>query len=302
MDKLDLTLFGGMPFRNENLAYEQAGIADVIKGLVDAYGAGPFSLNGNEITPGSGVGLFNISAGFIVVNGEVHRHAGQVDVALPGGASAWALSVVRDVDPAGAQVFDDLASRNPWKRTRCALVPSSPAPTEGWPLNGLRVNQRLASSASVPIGTVTAWVGSSLLFDATGLGLTGQPMEGWAICNGLNGTVDMRGMVPMGATDVPASGAPDRYTGVTQDSTVNQRYGRDSLVLTEANLPPHVHALNMPSGSYWAAAGASANISGGTGNAAQPFPLTTGQNESGTAEPLDMRQPSRAFMFVQRVA
>ena len=64
--------------------------------------------------------------------------------------------------------------------------------------------RRLVVFGSVPVGGVilvrisAAVVASD--FDATGLGITGRQFEGWAICNGSNGTDDLNGVFLVGDT------------------------------------------------------------------------------------------------------
>lgn len=87
------------------------------------------------------------------------------------------------------------------------------------------------NSAFVP-GTTMMWYGSIIFnFDSTGLGM--NLMSGWAICNGNNGTPDMRGKIPVMAAVIPdfSAGAPD----LTDDSTI-----------TAAGLDPKDYILSTP--------------------------------------------------------
>jgi hypothetical protein len=299
MNKLDFTLNGGFPLDSDDLAWQQDGMTNVLAAILNAFGTGPYGLNGLAITAGSGAGLYNVAAGWVVIAGEAHYYPGGTDVAMPGGFALWGLSPVRDVDPAGEEVFRDLSVQNAWKRTTCAVVPSSPLPDEFWPFNGLRVDRRLRNGAAVPRGGLIPYVGSLEFFDTTGLGITGTPMEGWAVANGLNGTIDMRGMVAAGATTVPASGAPDRFSGVTVDTIPGTRYGRDLLQLEANQLPQHTHPLSFPSEQYPSALQPGSSAFGsGASHPYQPFPTATDPNES-LLTPVDMRQPTYMLVWLQ---
>lgn len=151
----------------------------------------------------------------------------------------------------------------------------------------------------VPKGGILPYFGAMTNFDATGLGLVNTPAEGWAVCNGMNGTIDMRGLVPLGATNVPNSGAPAIYEGVAAGATdAGAAIGQDDRVLAPNNLPAHTHqysdsVVTWPSGS---------GVEDGGG--LDP----TNVNATGTSlpnvttnDPISVRQSSRALVFIQSI-
>ncbi|MCW5900499.1 MAG: hypothetical protein KIT10_14640 [Flavobacteriales bacterium] len=153
----------------------------------------------------------------------------------------------------------------------------------------------------VPMGGIVPYFGAMTDFDATGLGLANSSMDGWAVCNGLNGTIDLRGMTPFGATNVPSSGAPTPYAGIAEASDPGDRVGADKKAITTNHLPAHTHELDFPSESYWSAGGgANASLGGGSGNSAQAIPTATQPNAT-TAEDFDARQSSAALVFIQSI-
>jgi hypothetical protein len=153
----------------------------------------------------------------------------------------------------------------------------------------------------VPTGGILPYFGTMDLFSATGMGQVGTIMEGWAVCNGLNGTVDMRGMVPLGATDVPSSGAPDLYAGVSGNSDPGDGVGGDLVTIEADQLPEHTHPLGMPTASYWSASGGGANItSAGSGDGTDVFPAETQVNAT-TGSPISVKQASRSLVFIQSI-
>jgi len=95
-----------------------------------------------------------------------------------------------------------------------------------------------------PIGDVKMKVTLSDLFDNTGLGKWSE--LGWALCNGQNGTIDLRGRVPLGydsRTSDPADGIWDAAY-----NTPGAAGGEKSHVLSIAEMPSHNHTENTASG------------------------------------------------------
>lgn len=89
-------------------------------------------------------------------------------------------------------------------------------------------------------------------FDGTGLGVVGSVWEGYAICNGSNGTIDLRNRFVVAAQE---------YSGGEWKTTVSgplvSTGGSTGTVLTLANLPSHDHTIGARSGI---------DLNGGGGN------------------------------------
>lgn len=77
---------------------------------------------------------------------------------------------------------------------------------------------KLGSIALIPYGTILMWTGT-------------QAPPGWAICNGLQNTPDLRGRFILGSGQ--GSGLTERI--------VNTKGGTESVSLDTKNLPPHEH-------------------------------------------------------------
>ncbi|MDR1225992.1 MAG: hypothetical protein LBK47_03735 [Prevotellaceae bacterium] len=114
-----------------------------------------------------------------------------------------------------------------------------------------------------PIGSITMWHGSVGSFDGTGKGLPGESVDGWAICNGANGTPDLRGRFIVGAiAGVQSSSAPTLASHINPSyqtdgsSNPNYRVGADETQdgntprgkwqhkLSVGEMPPHTHTFN----------------------------------------------------------
>lgn len=158
-------------------------------------------------------------------------------------------------------------------------------------LEALRYKGRLVMK-----GGVIPFYGDMNLFTVTGLGVVGTAMEGWALCNGLNGTPDMRGMVPMGATNVPASGAPALFDGVTQATNIGDKVGIDMKTIEVDNLPAHTHGYTDTE-----LAPGVGDVQGGTGFVRQDHHEPSGDANATTHTGLDVRQPSFALVYIMSI-
>jgi len=93
------------------------------------------------------------------------------------------------------------------------------------------------------------YVGSLSFFDATGAGLSGTEWELIYLCNGLNGTPDMRGRVPVGAIVGVPGGSMDSAVDPASDPTFNPNYavggigGANKQTLTISQMPVHAHGV-----------------------------------------------------------
>lgn len=119
----------------------------------------------------------------------------------------------------------------------------------------------------------------STYFDVTGLGLTSTQYEGWAICNGNNGTTDDGGLTYIGydAVDYPTLGASG---------------GSPNAVVVA-----HSHNQKALTSPYGGTSGF-ALFQGGSGDVSTTT-LTTTTGEDGTNKNM---QPYRVMLKIQRVA
>ncbi len=85
----------------------------------------------------------------------------------------------------------------------------------------------------VPIGGIIMWSGS--IADA-------EALTNWSICDGQNGTPDLRDKFVLGVGSSTA--------GHTSTATVNEEGGSNSIQLSEAQMPSHNHDLTDPDHSH----------------------------------------------------
>jgi microcystin-dependent protein len=122
------------------------------------------------------------------------------------------------------------------------------------------------SSRMIPY-SILPYYGSLSFFDATGAG-TGE-WEDIYLCNGLNGSPDLRGRAIVGAIDSVPGGALDSAVNPAS-SSFNPSYGlgdtegANSITLTETQIPSHTHTVGTD-GDHTHTVTALATTDAGTG-------------------------------------
>jgi microcystin-dependent protein len=126
----------------------------------------------------------------------------------------------------------------------------------------------LTGAGAVPVGTIILWYGT-------------EAPDGWAICNGENGTPNLAGKFPVGAGNAYAPGAEG---------------GADTVTLETKHLPAHGHGYELRAGNNRdAASGADRNDSVWHGDSTKETGATGG---GGAHENLP---PFRALHYIMRV-
>ena len=145
-------------------------------------------------------------------------------------------------------------------------------------------SQQLISNRMVPFAAVP-YFGSLNVFDASGAGI--GVWDRIFLCNGQNGTPDLRGRVPVGATSmgstVMASEVDPAVSG-NPAYDLNTTHGVNTITLSVAQIPAHVHAdvvtatLNPASHSHQVA------TLGDSGSVVPPTSTTAVQSAFGTTQ------------------
>lgn len=135
----------------------------------------------------------------------------------------------------------------------------------------------------------------------SGLGIEETLWEGWAICDGRNGTVDMGDLVPVG------------YKFESELGEVGDAIGAEEVTLAAVNMPEHEHFSiadasstspnisdeNSPVRTRTSGGNSDYNVGG------SPVVPTLGKtSKAGNEEPeaISVIQPSRIVMWVQKIA
>ena len=245
-----------------------------------------------------------VTDGFICYHGEVMPvHAHNVVQT----SSQVVFFVVRD-DPADTAPVSNIDGVLDYvmRHRHAVLQVASVYPTDYMVINAPRkeVLDRLRFRGRVmPVGGIIPYYGPMTNFTNNGLGVVGTDMDGFAICNGLNNTPDLRGMALFGASGVPSSGAPPMYPGATVSSSIGERVGKDGITLDVDQLPAHKHPLVFNSPQYPAAGpgvtGSSAFV-GGASHEYTDWPTETEDNATGNL-PVDVRQASFGIVWIMSI-
>lgn len=159
-------------------------------------------------------------------------------------------------------------------------------------------------------------------FDNTGKGISTTPACNYYLCNGNNGTPDMRGFTAVGAINNISGSTLDPLVDPTinNDSSmnysVNSKGGKAKVVLNNNNIPAHSHTINDPGHSHnFNVLTYQLRVQGGSGfvlsNTAQsygqstttisttPSPTNITINPTiSTNESVENRMPFKAFAWV----
>ncbi|MEO8589489.1 MAG: hypothetical protein ABI432_08985 [Flavobacteriales bacterium] len=140
MDKLDTSLVGGFPFDLNDVEWLQNAIRGPFKGVADAFGPG-YVLSGCEVTD-LGAGTYAITAGWVVLLGELFEYEGTAGTSLPGGIALYSFAADQTLDPSGVEVFEDISSQNAYIKRRAVLGITGVVP-DMTPVVGMRLVDRI---------------------------------------------------------------------------------------------------------------------------------------------------------------
>jgi len=204
---------------------------------------------------------------------------------------------------------------------------------------GAGASAQVAFKGFVPIGAIIPYAGPTTnKFDSTGLGLANTDVCDFALCNGKNGTVDMREQVPvgcgagvMGGSTLPSNASGANYAlgalvGQASVTLLSNQSGIPAAAIT-VNDPGHdhpfyFHAEAAASGNTtqkinfigtinsWTAsssAGLGAAGNGSVGNTTAYIGkvytgITISANAANAQQSHENRQPSTALLYIQRIA
>jgi microcystin-dependent protein len=110
-------------------------------------------------------------------------------------------------------------------------------------VTGQMTANRFSGEGVVPTGGIIMWSGTVTGNFTNGLGVAGTEYDGWALCDGRNGTPDLRGRFVVGLTnsDLTNYSYPNTEKNAPEYLVIGNNGGKDSASLTIANLPPHNH-------------------------------------------------------------
>jgi microcystin-dependent protein len=225
MKRINLTT-GGHPFQVDDLQVMEDGIIEAL-GAVAASIGNPHT---SFIMQGCTQVGFNMQAGYIFFLGEVFPVDAQTIPLLAMGMQMYWV-VQENVIAPSPVTYQDATVHNVHVR-RTLVLQGAVAP----PLNSIlvltlpRLNQILGLT---PQAGIIMYSGSTTNFITNGLGKVGTQLDGWALCNGNNGTPNLKGRFIAGYDPLDAD-----Y------NAIGNLGGSKTVSLINTQLPPHTHLLS----------------------------------------------------------
>jgi len=155
------------------------------------------------------------------------------------------------------------------------------------PTEALEVNGRIKDQNGyvMPVGAIIMYSGNSAdLFDGSGLGKKNTPVEGWALCNGRNGTPNLMDRF------IVAGGPGSNYGNNT-----GKIGGEASHPITLAEMPSHTH--QYVKGGLWGGGDEGAHAGSSWGSNAQK----TETGSAGLGKPMPILPPYYSLFFIMKL-
>jgi len=183
---------GGHRSSNSDITIMQDGVIEALKGICEGLGSGSYILTGcTFITDPS---VHTVLPGFIFHDGKIYP----VDKAeIPNNNETLYWVVEEVVLPPSPLTYADTTTKNCHIRERMVLVDSASPPIGTYLLES-EVRPFTTKLGITPQNGIIMYSGSISNFLGEGLGKKGTPVEGWALCNGANGTPNLRGQFVIG--------------------------------------------------------------------------------------------------------
>ena len=223
MNKIDFTQQGGFPLIQDTLGFLQAAYAEALGGLATIAGD-KVILSGCETQNNV------VRPGLVSVGGEI--------LYTPGGAASTVF--VRETTTSAT--FEDGVAKAVYKRRTLAFGVGSPQwswsefKRLGALIDTFDLSREIAPAVA-PAGLVCMWSGAIENIPA-----------GWALCDGTNGTPDLRGRFIVGAGAANGSGRNSRDADPDHAYAVGETGGMNKFKQIEVEVASHIHFISSSSG------------------------------------------------------
>jgi len=266
--RIDFAKIGGFPFTQYTAKWMQDSYREALKGLA--------AMIGSKVIV-SGVDVVNnvASNGWIAVNGEL----------LPfiGGNVAASVVITETTEN---RTFEDNIDKTVYYKKQASF--GNPGNFPFTDLKRIGTLDNIWLSKDVKMVTCdNAYLAAN--FDGTGLGINER--KGWAVCNGNNGTADMRGLYPVGYDNRVAD--PNNNWWDALYNTLGNTGGSIKHVVTKNNIQEFT--IGKPG----------SEVTGGVGFpvAGSGFSDSTIEFKVGVPVPtkIDHRSPFKVVLYIQKL-
>ncbi len=224
---------GGRPLYNDDVLLLQTELSAAIAAQVRAFGSA-MVVQGCEQSAGVTSGNKNIAAGLVYLDGRFQRVDGVSDVALP----VYVVSApVADTN----RTYKTGTVKPALKEYKAQIVTVLPTSGQFITINSNQSQYYyyIVRAAALPVGSIQMTDDVSDFDTVTGLGSGGW--IGWALCDGQNGTPDMKGRFVVGF-DASSASVPVSQLGQSRNyGAVKNTGGQDGVTLGVGQIPAHTH-------------------------------------------------------------
>lgn len=156
----------------------------------------------------------------------------------------------------------------------------------------------VVSSTTVPLGSITMYAPANPAteFDASGLGLTGSAVEGWAICNGNSGTYNS---IAYTTPDLKGKFVVGWNPSDTDYDAVGETGGAKTVTLDVTQIPSHTHNTQFKASQ---ADLDEAGISGILMNRDTTWNSTAATSSAGGGLAHENRPPYYTVLYIKKIA
>lgn len=281
---------GGRPFFNEDLTLIQDELSVAIAAQVRAFGAAMVVV-GCEITPAATPGNSNVAAGVVFLDGRFMRVEPVADVTLP-----VFIAPLAAIDT--SRTYKTGSVKVAVKDYTAAIVTAQPSAGSYITINSTQDEyyKAILRNSIMPVGSILM-VDAVAGFDInTGLGSGGW--QGWALCDGQNGTPNLKGRFVVGFDKDSAVTPVNQTTATKNYGATKNTGGADAVTLTQAQLPN----VQLNSGLYnnsddYSDGNASPN---NIGTAPNSQPIKT--QALGAGQPHENRPAYLVLAYVKKIA
>lgn len=297
MKKLDVSAVSAsnaLPFKSGSIihiqnAYQEA-IAEGIKGLIGAaYDPGEVYILNGLVNSGSGSN-YNISSGSVFFNGEVYLvdSASFTTTGLQVAVANIVTTFFTGLNADGVE-FGDGVIRNIHQIRKVTLSAGLSGSGIGNYASFFDLDLRLKGT----LGELKIWKCPGPISDYFSSGLGNHPITlGWAIADGANGTVDMGGFVPVGYK----AGDAD------YDSPFVDSGGNKKITLAADQIPPLEGTIHWELNGSDGTSNSHHIYNGDTEGHGDGYDTTSVTIPNADQQQVDIRQPWKTVLFVQRIA
>jgi microcystin-dependent protein len=231
MNKLQTTENGGFPFRLDDIRWMQNGLAQAFKGIMSSYGvlnSTAVILSGCVRTSASGT--VTVTEGYVSIGGEICYSPAQSYPAPTLSQNEWWVIDV-SYDSTGLKTFQDASNHDTYEVRTAKIQVGTTVPSGFTKYSDTKTIFDVinANTDTVPQGVIMMWSGAIV-----------DIPTGYKICDGTNGTPDLRGRFVVGYDSRTTQPISTPHWDANYNAIGNTG-GAKNVTLSLSQMPNHQH-------------------------------------------------------------